>query len=295
MIKLKDLLVESAVEEGWKGATAAALLGAAAMTHQGQEFLKHLKDKLPSISNSDSSGYRDYDQITQDNKIKDKEASSGGKEDLWKDIEGMSNKQANISKSDMPQFVKNVMNSKTFFKENGSKSNTIPKFEEVWQEMIRSDGFRNLKDFYVNDQEMTEEDAILLIQEEQKERYEDVVYQYEELEGKDCWRKITIEEKAKPDQFKNLGIFWATEEHAADAHWGKSNYKFNVKFRGKIELKNVDWPGTIYSRLEISLGDEEKEIRFIEGSKIFVYEAKITGRIGVDQPRVIPINNYRLV
>jgi hypothetical protein len=68
-----------------------------------------------------------------------------------------------------------------------------------------------------------------------------------------------------------LGVYWAWDEHAAEAHWGLSGVGTYV-FRALITERDVDWMQTMFANLWPSLGEEEKEIRLKEG-----VSPKITG------------------
>jgi hypothetical protein len=156
-------------------------------------------------------------------------------------------------------------------------SNTVPSWSKVWDMFLRSgDSFtRALEDMkmaYDNKYESEDEDTLIqLIEEEQRQKYFQLVEEYKELDGATCWRTITIPENVDPVGIPQLGIYWSIEESSAEAHWGHGkNRPLEVTYDGIIDLHNVDWPGTMFARMDFTLGDDEKEIRFIKNSPIFV-------------------------
>ena len=165
-------------------------------------------------------------------------------------------------------------------------SNKIPSFEEVWEELKRSDDFKHEMEWRIEpdhsrshdiDTDATEPRAEAAIREDQYERYSDIVYQYEQLEGSWCWRNIHVLKTVDPRKLEQLGIYWAIRKVAAEAHWGKFYGKshFDCTYEALIELNNVDWPGTIFARMAMSGGDDEQEIRFLKNAPLMVRKVKI--------------------
>src|ERR1035441_5334007 len=76
-------------------------------------------------------------------------------------------------------------------------SNIIPPFEKVWEDIVRSDGYKELyKDW--EDYEITETEIMRKIKEEQFDRYTDIIDQYKQLNGERCWREITLPSGVNP-------------------------------------------------------------------------------------------------
>lgn len=173
--------------------------------------------------------------------------------------------------------------------------NTPPPWDSMWVAIQNSDGLKNELEYFKDDverrgKEFNEEAALQVIEADQKNRYFDIIDDYKYLDGKHCWREMTIPIGVDPLSISQLGIYWATEERAAEAHWGHraKGKTFTVIYRGVIDLNNVDWAGTMYARMDMSLGEEEKEIRFIKNSKIFV-----ESMYSDPNDKWIPINDYR--
>ena len=154
-------------------------------------------------------------------------------------------------------------------------SNTVPTWSKVWDMFLHNGDSmtRALEDMQMvyKDEIEDENELVKLIEEEQRQKYFRLVEEYKELDGSTCWRTITIPEKVDPVNLPQLGIYWAIEETAAEAHWGYGKGRpLEVTYDGIIDLHNVDWQGTMFARMDYSLGDDEKEIRFIKNSPIFI-------------------------
>jgi hypothetical protein len=64
-----------------------------------------------------------------------------------------------------------------------------------------------------------------------------------------------------------LGIFWAYEEDAAEAHWGHGQGT-EILLQTSVTEEQIDYTGTFEANLHPSVGEEEKEIRLNEHEKI---------------------------
>ena len=179
-------------------------------------------------------------------------------------------------------------------------ANTPPPWDSMWEVMKNSDGLRNELEFYKDDVERRggeffEEEALGKLELEQKDRYFDLIEEYKNLDGEYCWRQITLPEGVDPVSISQLGIYWAIEESAAEAHWGKySKGHYKATYKGIINLDIVDWAGTLYSRMDLSLGEVEKEIRFFKNARILV-ENVHTYRNEAPPVQRLAINDYRRV
>ena len=154
-------------------------------------------------------------------------------------------------------------------------SNTVPSWAKVW-DMFLHDGDNlshalQVAKMLYRDETEDETELINRIEDEQRHKYFYIVEEYKELDGDTCWRSITIPPNVDPTKIPQLGIYWAIEESAAEAHWGHgAGRPLEVTYDGIIDLNNVDWNGTMFARMNWDLGDDEKEIRFIKNSPIFV-------------------------
>ena len=74
-----------------------------------------------------------------------------------------------------------------------------------------------------------------------------------------------------------IGIYWATIKESAASYDATEADGQEVVYEARTPQQGVDWEGTLTAQLEISAySEEEQEIRFLEGTKIFV--------IGVHMP-----------
>lgn len=193
----------------------------------------------------------------------------------------------------------------------------IPSFEEVWEVLKYEDEMSYTVEQYVNYytdnyiHDIIRQDASLSVEEEEQavedflesnysqdenylnyieetvikpeleQKYHDIVYTYQNhLNGEKCYRAMTFPASINPLKHPRLGIYWAVEEGAEEAHWGK-NHKGGsvpVTYVAEIDLDMVNWHETIYARIDWSLGELEKEIRFFKNSPIFVYGCYINNK-----------------
>ncbi len=88
------------------------------------------------------------------------------------------------------------------------------------------------------------------------------------------WRMLTVDENwinHLLKKGKHLGIYWSWDENAAEAHWGSGNQK-RITLKSNIKEEYVNWIDTIKLNMNISLGDEEKEIRLFKNTPIKIDE-----------------------
>ena len=79
------------------------------------------------------------------------------------------------------------------------------------------------------------------------------------------WRCITLKD-INQLKTKGVGIYWAYEEGAAEAHWAGGGEPYTLE--GQITENAVDWDGTVCANLSPSLGEDEKELRLKEGAPV---------------------------
>jgi hypothetical protein len=130
-------------------------------------------------------------------------------------------------------------------------------------------------------QEMATFKARDWLEKEMEERYYDAEYRIRnELDEQSCWRHVVLPLNIDPATHTNLGIYWAYEEDAAEAHWGGKGQK--VIYHGNIDLEYVDKAGTLYANVAISTGEEEKEVRFFKGAPIWIWSVTLQDGTVVD-------------
>ena len=155
---------------------------------------------------------------------------------------------------------------------------------EIWKEMIRSDGVKNELGFLKSSSEEDDipfdtVEALKNIEDVQRTKYLEIVDDYKGLDGEWCWRTITLPASVDPRTLEQLGVYWAIREDAAEAHWGKhSKHSLICTYEALIELKNVDWTGTMFARMEYTGGDDEQEIRFLKNATLLVRKVDVGGK-----------------
>ena len=105
---------------------------------------------------------------------------------------------------------------------------------------------------------------------------------YHTLENEpEIYRKITVSKEWTIDNLedRNLGIFWSYEENAAEPHWGYDSTFIELLLVGDIENNKdiVDIEETILLNMNPSIGEDEKEIRLIEGKQLLITEVNLDG------------------
>lgn len=107
-----------------------------------------------------------------------------------------------------------------------------------------------------------------------KSTYYAVLNQIESSE--ECWRVVTLDRKIDPIRHTQLGIYWALDSESAEAHWGRAR-GIEVRYHAKINHDAIDWMMTLAAQADLTTGEEENEIRFLQNAKIFVLGADIDG------------------
>jgi hypothetical protein len=82
------------------------------------------------------------------------------------------------------------------------------------------------------------------------------------------WRQVTLKD-LNALKTKGIGIYWAYEESAAEAHWGdfsQGSSKFTIE--AQVNEDSVDWESTMYANLNPSTGEDEKELTLKEGAPL---------------------------
>src|SRR5208282_2177754 len=138
-----------------------------------------------------------------------------------------------------------------------------------------------------------------------QERYEELVASYQSWQfPMDVFRCISLPKAEEAQQqhlfpdtpqakfqqglqaikYQGVGIYWSWDENAAECHWGTGGP--SVTLHGVINKNNVDWEGTIYANMFPTLGQEEKEVRLIEGTQFELEEIQYDEKSGWSEPPV---------
>ena len=173
------------------------------------------------------------------------------------------------------------------------QNSKIPSFDSIWSQLKETSAAQDQIELYEIHSDRWEskfekefgksihdvDDSVLKswileneVRTEAEHNYNEVVRQYLQLNGKKCWRMITLSPEEDPRKLEKTGRFWSTEKDAAYPHNGgfHKGEKKKVLFEGLVDLKNVDWEMTLLARLDFNLGELEKEITLIPGSKVFI-------------------------
>jgi hypothetical protein len=95
------------------------------------------------------------------------------------------------------------------------------------------------------------------------------------------WRAIRVKDGGTPEMtFRNVrinsvGIYWSYDEGSIACHLGDySAGTVQVNLKARITPGVVDWPASMILQLS-DLGEDEKEVRLIEGSRILITEMTV--------------------
>ena len=95
-----------------------------------------------------------------------------------------------------------------------------------------------------------------------------------DFEKINIWRAMTVDNKwfeniKKKDNI-SLGIYWSYLEEQAEAHWGYNTDGKNISIiiKSSVTEKQINIKKTLMSNLHYSLGNDESEIRLIEGTPL---------------------------
>lgn len=136
-------------------------------------------------------------------------------------------------------------------------------------------------------EEASEAQAEELAKADLEDLYNEAVWRVESgLDGEECWRTILLPVTVDPTQHSGIGIYWAYEEDAAEAHWGgrggRKVEKQKVTFHGRIDEKYIDKIGTVLANCNLDIGEMEKEVRFHSGAPIYIYDVQLQDRTILD-------------
>ena len=94
----------------------------------------------------------------------------------------------------------------------------------------------------------------------------------------DIWRRITINDEENrwishlADAGKHLGIYWSWDERSAEAHWGNSAHNNEALIKSSIKEEYIDWRNTLYANMDMSLGEDEREITLFKNTSLKIEE-----------------------
>ncbi len=108
-------------------------------------------------------------------------------------------------------------------------------------------------------------------------------------EGMPCWRAMRLQDPSSAVSTDPIGTYWTTERASAASYNATEVDGVEVIFEAKTPESGVDWDGTLTAQLEISgYSEEEQEIRFLTGTKIYVNGVIIDGSfVKIDDWRTV--------
>jgi tRNA nucleotidyltransferase/poly(A) polymerase len=100
----------------------------------------------------------------------------------------------------------------------------------------------------------------------------------------DIWRRITVDDEENrwishlADAGKHLGIYWSWDERSAEAHWGDTTKSSNALIKSSIKEEYIDWRNTLYANMDMSLGEDEREITLFKNTSLKIEELYIDNK-----------------
>jgi hypothetical protein len=69
---------------------------------------------------------------------------------------------------------------------------------------------------------------------------------------------------------RGLGLFWSLncEVAVSSYYWDENAYE--VVISAHVDASSVDWPATLFARMDYLNGDDEAEIQLHEGAPVYV-------------------------
>lgn len=103
--------------------------------------------------------------------------------------------------------------------------------------------------------------------------YESVLQAVDYTEQDECWRRICTKELVHPREIDPIGIFWAHAPDGAQCYWKDADRNpVWYLFRARVNPKGIDLHETVRMNM---INDEEYEVRFHEGTKLWVLDAEV--------------------
>ena len=87
----------------------------------------------------------------------------------------------------------------------------------------------------------------------------------------------SIDEIANADDasfYNNVGVYWAHEEEWARVYWGNSTGHSTFIIKAEVNESDINWNETLYTNMYPILGEDEREIRIRENTKIHLVGIK---------------------
>jgi len=186
---------------------------------------------------------------------------------------------------------------KEYLLQQQKSSNEIPSFEYI------VDNWEALTDYsidtmsiemhvtqYMRRNNVDEDEAFDVVIDRMVDDYDAAVARLNRLQGRQCWRVITTPAEVDPAEHTGLGVYWSYRKAAAKPHWSDEKGQ-TLRYRARIDLKNVDLTGTVVANIDPETGADEKEVRFLKHVPIYVYDVEVLD--GSKVVETIPIKAWR--
>jgi hypothetical protein len=152
---------------------------------------------------------------------------------------------------------------------NESKLDSI-EVEEVLTDAL----WDEILSMYDSEDIMKSEENQYRLKEEIEDNYFGLINRLEDIIENDkitIYRKITVADdwlsKLENDN-RSIGIYWAYEQDAAEAHWGYDQTGLKeITLESSVSVESVEWIETLQQNIN-PFYEEEKEIRLIKDSPV---------------------------
>lgn len=177
-------------------------------------------------------------------------------------------------------------------------ANALPPWKEVWDLFLSEpetyeyalEDAERAADWIREHQNMTPEESV---ENEFEVKYEEMIEWFPNLHKQPCYRAIGYDRKCTPEEAARLdplGIYWSEYDEGAETYWNP-NASCVFVYRARIDFQHINLLETLTVKLH---NPEEYEIRFNEGSPIYIYDCTVAydGRWG-DKEEAVKIEDYR--
>lgn len=159
--------------------------------------------------------------------------------------------------------------------------------EELMIAAYAEETYQNYEDLLDDDEFKESKDFKNFVKYEIEYKFNETVDKFESLtyhsekDRIDIWRVIRVSNNWLDHikkEGKRLGIYWAYEEEAAEAHWGYNlaEKEIEVRIKSSVNPEHVDWVETIKLNMQPSY-EEEKEIRLFKNTPLKIEGLEING------------------
>lgn len=145
----------------------------------------------------------------------------------------------------------------------------VPTWEQLFDILVRS------SEMYDDEIEELGKEAVFQFY---AQAYEENLQNLQALEGEDCYRAIAMKKSQCNRDYAQhldpLGVYWSHFSEGADTYWtsGEFDPPCALLYRARVSQSGVDIAESLRMNM---INPDEDEIRFLPGTKLYVYDVTI--------------------